>query len=91
MLPPHLPSHSCPGIAIAESNTIAQYLTDKYDTEKKLTITTGPDKYVLNQWLLFQGASQGPFFAQVQVFHLGFYLSAHLQFWLPTQFKLTSA
>jgi glutathione S-transferase len=53
------------GISIAESNNIAQYLVAQYDKKGTLTTDTTPDKYLVQQWLFFQAASQGPFFAQV--------------------------
>ncbi|KAJ9606362.1 hypothetical protein H2200_009323 [Cladophialophora chaetospira] len=52
------------GVSLAESNAIAQYLVEFYDKESRLTFTTMPEKYLVNQWLNFQGASQGPLFQQ---------------------------
>lgn len=46
----------CPGVSLSESNAIAQYLVEHYDKENRLTFTTTPEKYLVNQWLLFQGA-----------------------------------
>jgi glutathione S-transferase len=47
-----------------QSVVIIQYLVEKYDTEGRLTFTTGPEKYLVDQWLLFQATGQGVYFGQ---------------------------
>jgi glutathione S-transferase len=47
-----------------QSIAIIQYLIEKYDTTGRLTYTTGPEKYLVNQWLLFQASGQGVYFGQ---------------------------
>ena len=54
---------------MAESNAIAQYLTDHYDQARSLAMDTEPEKYLINQWLMFQAASQGAIYAQVPSDH----------------------
>jgi glutathione S-transferase len=43
---------------------IIQYLVEKYDTTNHLTYITEPEKYLINQWLLFQASGQGVYFGQ---------------------------
>ena len=43
---------------------IIRYLIDAYDKEKKLTYTSIPEKYHLEQWAFFQVSGQGPYFGQ---------------------------
>ncbi|KAK7691902.1 hypothetical protein QCA50_005307 [Cerrena zonata] len=47
-----------------ESDAIILYIVDKYDTEKKLTVTDADERYRLIQWLFFQASGQGPYFGQ---------------------------
>ena len=56
---PTLIDHHNGDFAIWESNAIILYLVDKYDTQKKLTVTDEKDKYSLIQWLFFQASGQG--------------------------------
>ena len=56
---PTLIDHHNGDFAIWESNAIILYLVDKYDTQKKLTVTDEKDKYTLIQWLFFQASGQG--------------------------------
>ena len=56
---PTLIDHQNGDYAIWESDAILLYLVDKYDTEKKLTVTDEKDKYSLIQWLFFQASGQG--------------------------------
>ncbi|TBU41150.1 glutathione S-transferase C-terminal-like protein [Dichomitus squalens] len=60
---PTLIDHQNGDFTIWESDAILLYLTDKYDAEKKLTVT-GDEKYSLIQWLFFQASGQGPYFGQ---------------------------
>jgi glutathione S-transferase len=52
------------GITLWESGAIIQYLVEKYDKDEKLSYTKAPEKYLLNQWLMFQVSGQGPYFGQ---------------------------
>ena len=56
---PTLIDHHNGDFAIWESDAILLYLADKYDTEKKLTVTDDKEKYTLIQWLFFQASGQG--------------------------------
>lgn len=56
------------GIKLWESGAIIQYLIETYDKEGTLTYTTIPEKYELNQWLMFQVSGQGPYFGQAAWF-----------------------
>ncbi|KAI9883384.1 MAG: hypothetical protein M1823_004852 [Watsoniomyces obsoletus] len=53
------------GIKLWESCAINEYLIDKYDTDKRLTYDTEPEKYHLKQWLYFQASGQGPYIGQL--------------------------
>ncbi|TBU40675.1 glutathione S-transferase C-terminal-like protein [Dichomitus squalens] len=61
---PTLIDHNNGDFTIWESDAILLYLTDKYDKEKKLTVTGDKEKYTLIQWLFFQSSGQGPYFGQ---------------------------
>lgn len=39
-----------------------------------MTFDTEPEKHLINQWLMFQGASQGPIYAQVASDHFALFL-----------------
>ena len=56
---PTLVDHQNGDFTIWESDAILLYLTDKYDPEKRLTVTDEKDKYALVQWLFFQASGQG--------------------------------
>ena len=58
------------GIELTESNIISQYLTEHYDKTGIFGVKGEQDEWLLKQWLGFQAASQGPFFAQVSLFLL---------------------
>ncbi len=47
-----------------QSVAIIQYLVEQYDTASPLTYTSGPEKHLVNQWLLFQASGQGVYFGQ---------------------------
>lgn len=51
-------------LTLWESGAIIQYLVEQYDTSKKLTFETLPEKHLLNQWLMFQVSGQGPYYGQ---------------------------
>ncbi|PVI08312.1 glutathione transferase [Periconia macrospinosa] len=57
-------------IQIWESGAIVIYLIDQYDTEKKLTYTTLPEKAAQYQWIMFQMSQQGPYFGQLNWFRV---------------------
>jgi glutathione S-transferase len=50
---------------MTESNVIDEYLVDKYDKSGIFGVKGEQEEYSVKQWLGFQAASQGPFFAQV--------------------------
>ncbi|UKZ82339.1 hypothetical protein TrVFT333_010126 [Trichoderma virens FT-333] len=52
------------GIELTESNLISEYLVDHYDTKGIFSVEGEQNKLLVKQWLGFQAASQGPFFAQ---------------------------
>lgn len=57
-------------ITLFESGAIVAYLIEKYDTEKKLTYESSPEKYQLLQWSYYQASGQGPYFGQAAWFIL---------------------
>jgi glutathione S-transferase len=60
------------GITLWESAAIITYLIDTYDKDNKISYSSFPEKYHLQQWLAFQVSGQGPYFGQAtwfQVFH----------------------
>lgn len=44
----------------SQSGAIMDYVLEQYDTEKRLSFTTMPEKYLMKQWLQFQTTTQGP-------------------------------
>ena len=56
---PALVDHENGDFVIWESSAILLYLVDKYDTEKKLTVTDEKERYSMIQWLFFQASGQG--------------------------------
>ncbi|KAG8819121.1 Glutathione S-transferase 2 [Serendipita sp. 401] len=65
---PTLVDHSNNDEVIWESNAILKYLADRYDTEKKLTVTDEKEKADLDTWLFYQASHQGPTFGNCQWF-----------------------
>ncbi|RDX42822.1 glutathione S-transferase [Lentinus brumalis] len=61
---PTLIDHKNEDFVLWESNAILLYLAEKYDSEKRLTVTDEKERHVLNQWLFFQASGQGPYFGQ---------------------------
>ncbi|KAI0699620.1 glutathione S-transferase C-terminal-like protein [Cerioporus squamosus] len=61
---PTIIDHKNGDFVLWESNAILLYLVDKYDTEKRFTVTDEKEKHILNQWLFFQASGQGPYFGQ---------------------------
>ena len=56
-----------------ESNAIIQYIIDKYDKERKISVAPGTDEYYTQlEWLYFQASGQGPLFGQA-----GWFISFH--------------
>ena len=56
---PTLIDHTNGDFAVWESNAILLYLVDRYDKEKRLTVTGEKDTAALIQWLFFQASGQG--------------------------------
>ncbi len=56
---PAIIDHKNGDFVLWESCAILLYLVDKYDTEKRLTVTDDKGKYTLTQWLFFQASGQG--------------------------------
>ncbi|PNP50696.1 hypothetical protein THARTR1_08714 [Trichoderma harzianum] len=52
------------GIELTESNLISEYLVEHYDKKGIFSVEGEQNKLLVKQWLGFQAASQGPFFAQ---------------------------
>ncbi|OQV10201.1 Glutathione S-transferase, domain-containing protein [Cladophialophora immunda] len=52
------------GITLWESGAIILYLIEEYDKKGKLSYGTSSEKYLLQQWLMFQVSGQGPYFGQ---------------------------
>ncbi|KAI5461851.1 hypothetical protein BGZ63DRAFT_404673 [Mariannaea sp. PMI_226] len=55
------------GIELTESNLINQYLAEHYDKQGIFDVAGEQDQLLVKQWLGFQAASQGPFFAQALI------------------------
>ncbi|KAM0471217.1 hypothetical protein ACHAPX_009397 [Trichoderma viride] len=55
------------GIELTESNLISEYIVEKYDTKGIFSVEGEQNKLLVKQWLGFQAASQGPFFAQAMI------------------------
>lgn len=54
-----------------ESNAITQYLVDRYDKERKISVAPGTEEYYTQlQWLYFQASGQGPYYGQAGWFLL---------------------
>ncbi|KAI0198929.1 glutathione S-transferase [Astrocystis sublimbata] len=71
------PNGRCPAIqdpnndlTLWESGAIIQYIIEEYDTDKKLTYDTFPEKHHLNQWLQFQMSGQGPYYGVAAWFNV---------------------
>lgn len=62
-----LAANSLTGIELTESNLISEYLANRYDTKGIFAVEGEQNKLLVKQWLGFQAASQGPFFAQVNI------------------------
>ncbi|OAA75847.1 glutathione S-transferase Ure2-like protein [Akanthomyces lecanii RCEF 1005] len=57
------------GLTMWESGAIVEYLTEKYDTEHKISFPTGsPEAYETKQYLYFQASGQGPYYGQAAWF-----------------------
>ncbi|TCD63264.1 Glutathione S-transferase 2 [Steccherinum ochraceum] len=61
---PTLVDHKNGDFTVWESSAILLYIVDKYDTEKRFTVTSEEDRYHLYQWLFFQASGQGPYYGQ---------------------------
>ncbi|KAH6633858.1 glutathione S-transferase [Chaetomium sp. MPI-SDFR-AT-0129] len=59
------------GLTLWESGAIIEYLTERYDTDRKLSFEPGTtDAYHTKQWLYFQTTGQGPYFGQATWFKM---------------------
>lgn len=59
------------GLTLWESGAIVEYLTERYDTDRKLSFEPGTiDAYHTKQWLYFQATGQGPYFGQATWFKM---------------------
>ncbi|EED79515.1 predicted protein [Postia placenta Mad-698-R] len=61
---PVLIDHHNNDFVVWESNAIILYLTEKYDTARRISASTPEDKALELQWLFFQASGQGPYFGQ---------------------------
>ncbi|TBU37203.1 glutathione S-transferase C-terminal-like protein [Dichomitus squalens] len=61
---PALVDHKNGDSVIWESDAIILYLADKYDTERRVSVSDEKERYSLIQWLFFQASGQGPYFGQ---------------------------
>ncbi|KAL8772513.1 MAG: hypothetical protein Q9203_004660 [Teloschistes exilis] len=57
------------GITLWESQAITGYLAETYDKEEKITYTSTPEEFLLQQWSFFQASGQGPYFGQAAWFN----------------------
>ncbi|GJE88619.1 glutathione S-transferase [Phanerochaete sordida] len=66
---PAIIDHKNNDFIVWESNALIQYLVDKYDTGRKVSVAPGTDAYYTQlQWLYFQASGQGPYFGQAAWF-----------------------
>lgn len=57
------------GLTLWESGAIIDYLTERYDTDRRLSFAPGTSEaYHARQWLFFQTTGQGPYFGQATWF-----------------------
>ncbi|KAH9833866.1 glutathione S-transferase, partial [Rhodofomes roseus] len=61
---PTLIDHSNNDFVMWESDAIMLYLVEKYDTERKISVSDFNEKFEQVQWLFFQASGQGPYFGQ---------------------------
>ncbi|GJE90966.1 glutathione S-transferase [Phanerochaete sordida] len=62
---PVLVDHANSDFVVWESNAMLQYIVDKYDSARTISIAPGTDEYYTQlQWLYFQGSGQGPYYGQ---------------------------
>ncbi|EED79275.1 predicted protein [Postia placenta Mad-698-R] len=62
---PTIIDHKNDDFVLWESNAILLYLVEKYDTDHKISVTDGNDKFTQLQWLYFQASGQGPYYGQL--------------------------
>ncbi|OSX62343.1 hypothetical protein POSPLADRAFT_1056933 [Postia placenta MAD-698-R-SB12] len=67
---PALIDHSNSDFVVWESNAIAIYLVDKYDTDHRVSASSLESRIQQLQWLFFQASGQGPYFGQGVWFRL---------------------
>ncbi|KAL8665786.1 MAG: hypothetical protein Q9202_001908 [Teloschistes flavicans] len=56
-------------ITLWETGAIIAYLVETYDKDEKITYTSIPEKYLLQQWSFYQASGQGPYFGQAAWFN----------------------
>jgi len=69
---PAIIDHRNNDFVLWESGAILIYLVEKYDTERKISVSDADEKYKQLQWLMFQMSGQGPYYGQsiwFQIFH----------------------
>jgi glutathione S-transferase len=58
-------------LTLWESGAIIDYLTERYDTDRRLSFAPGTSEaYHARQWLFFQTTGQGPYFGQATWFKM---------------------
>jgi glutathione S-transferase len=58
-------------LTLWESGAIIDYLTERYDTDRRLSFAPGSSEaYHARQWLFFQTTGQGPYFGQATWFKM---------------------
>lgn len=66
---PALIDHKNNNYTVWESNAVTQYLVDKYDNDRKISVAPGTNEYYTQlQWLYFQASGQGPYYGQAAWF-----------------------
>ncbi|KAH9919704.1 glutathione S-transferase C-terminal-like protein [Fomitopsis serialis] len=66
---PTLIDHGNDDFVIWESNAIMVYLVEKYDIERKISVSDADEKAQQLQWLFFQASGQGPYYGQAAWFN----------------------
>ena len=56
------------GVTLWESGAIILYLIEQYDKDGKISYSDRPERYLCQQWLMFQVSGQGPYFGQATWF-----------------------
>ncbi|PSS08895.1 hypothetical protein PHLCEN_2v3385 [Hermanssonia centrifuga] len=61
---PVLIDHKNNDFVLWESDAILLYLSEKYDPERKVSVTVAEQQSQVIQWLFFQASGQGPYYGQ---------------------------